>query len=169
MGVTIRPFEEGDLSAFAPVFRGIVEEGETYAYPEGLSDEEIRALWVDPAPGMTPGIAVVAIDDETGELLGSAKSGPNRPGRGAHVGTASFMVAPSAQGRGVGRRLGEWVLDWAGAQGFAAMQFNAVVETNEYAVRLWKSLGFGVIGVVPEAFESREHGRVGLLVMHRWL
>ena len=53
------------------------------------------------------------------------------------------MVAPSAQGRGVGRRLGEWVLDWAGAQGFAAMQFNAVVETNEYAVRLWKSLGFG--------------------------
>ena len=51
----------------------------------------------------------------------------------------------------------------------ARAQFNAVVETNEYAVRLWKSLGFGVIGVVPEAFESREHGRVGLLVMHRWL
>lgn len=165
MGVTIRPFAEADLPAFAAIFRGIVDEGETYAYPEGLTDDEVSALWVDTPPGIT----VVAVDDTTGELLGSAKAGPNRPGRGSHVGTASFMVAPATQGRGIGRQLGQWVIDWSVAQGFSAMQFNAVVETNEYAVRLWKSLGFGIIGTVPEAFDSREHGRVGLHVMHRWL
>jgi hypothetical protein len=33
-------------------------------------------------------------------------------------------------------------------------------------VRLWQSLGFEVIGTVPEAFDSREHGLVGLHVMY---
>jgi len=40
------------------------------------------------------------------EVLGSAKMGPNRPARGAHIATASFMVNPSGQGRGVGRACG---------------------------------------------------------------
>lgn len=165
MGVTIRPFEDSDLDAFPAIFHAIVSEGETYAYPEGASVEEIRDLWVERAPGIT----IVAVDDETGALLGSAKAGPNRPSRGSHVATASFMVDPATQGRGVGRQLGHWILDWATEQGYAAMQFNAVVETNEYAVRLWKSLGFRVIGTVPEAFDSRRFGFVGLHVMHRWL
>jgi ribosomal protein S18 acetylase RimI-like enzyme len=47
------------------------------------------------------------------------------------------------------------------------MQFNAVVETNAPAVALWRSLGFRVIGTVPEAFDSRTHGLVGLHVMWR--
>jgi GNAT superfamily N-acetyltransferase len=81
-------------------------------------------------------------------------------------GTASFMVAAAARGRGVGRRLGEHVVAWHREQGFAAIQFNAVVETNTVAVRLWQDLGFRIVGTVPGAFESRTHGRVGLHVMH---
>ena len=46
------------------------------------------------------------------------------------------------------------------------MQFNAVVETNTAAVRLWQSLGFEVVGTVPGAFRSATHGYVGLHVMH---
>ena len=49
------------------------------------------------------------------------------------------------------------------------MQFNAVVETNTAAVRLWRDLGFQVVGTVPEAFDSAAHGLVGLHVMHRYL
>lgn len=161
----IRPIEDPDWPAFVPVFRGIVDDGETYAYPDDLDDTAIRTLWDEPAPGVT----VVAVDDASGMLLGSAKSGPNRPGRGRHVATASFMVAPQARGRGVGRALGVWVLEWAAARGYAAMQFNAVVETNAGAVALWRDLGFDIVGTVPEAFTSRRHGRVGLHVMHRTL
>jgi GNAT superfamily N-acetyltransferase len=102
-------------------------------------------------------------------VLGSAKAGPNRPGRGAHVATASFMVDPAHAGRGVGRALGEHVVAWASAAGFRAMQFNAVVETNSAAVALWQSLGFRVLTTVPEAFDHAEHGLVGLHVMHRRL
>ena len=101
-----------------------------------------------------PGSTVVACEGE--EIVGSAKMGANRPGRGAHVATASFMVDPAHHGKGVGRLLGEYVVAWARSAGFRSMQFNAVVETNTGAVRLWKSLGFEVIGTVPEAFDDAE-------------
>jgi GNAT superfamily N-acetyltransferase len=116
-----------------------------------------------------PGLTVVLEEDLPGAgptVLGSARMGPNRPGRGDHVGTASFMVAPQARGRGVGRRLGEHVVQWHRDQGYAAIQFNAVVETNTAAVALWRSLGFVVVGTVPGAFRSATHGRVGLHVMY---
>jgi hypothetical protein len=44
-----------------------------------------------------------------------------------------------------------------------------IVEVNEPAVHLWKSLGFEVIGTVPEAFDHPDHGLVGLHVMYRRL
>jgi GNAT superfamily N-acetyltransferase len=114
-----------------------------------------------------PGTTAVAVED--GVVTGSAKAGPNRPGRGAHVATASFMVDPARSGRGVGRALGEHVLAWATAHGYRGMQFNAVVDTNVGAVRLWTSLGFDVVGTVPEAFDHPAHGLVGLHVMYRRL
>ena len=149
-----------DVPAFVPIFGAVVDDGETYAYPEGLAEEQVAELWLEPPPGRT----VVALEGAV--LLGSAKMGPNRPGRGAHVGTASFMVAEAARGKGVGRALAEEVLAWHRREGYAAIQFNAVVETNTAAVRLWQDLGFTIVGTVPEAFESRRHGRVGLHVMH---
>jgi ribosomal protein S18 acetylase RimI-like enzyme len=49
------------------------------------------------------------------------------------------------------------------------MQFNAVVETNAAAVRLWESLGFRILATVPEAFDHPTAGLVGLHLMHRAL
>lgn len=49
------------------------------------------------------------------------------------------------------------------------MQFNAVVESNHAAVRLWQDLGFDIIGTVPEAFEHPTLGRVDLHVMYQKL
>lgn len=168
--LVIRAMTEADWSAFFPVFRAIVNEGETYAYPPfDDRDTALASSWWFDAGSDGPSITVVAVDPPSGAILGSAKSGPNRPGRGAHVATASFMVAPTAQGRGVGRALGRWVLAWAAEQGYAAMQFNAVVQTNTAAVALWQELGFRIIGTVPAAFDSARHGRVGLHVMHREL
>ncbi|MGH8869706.1 MAG: GNAT family N-acetyltransferase [Actinomycetes bacterium] len=156
----IRVADDEDWPRIWPFFAEIVAAGETYAYPEGLTQETARPLWMEEPPGQT----VVAVRD--GVVLGSAKMGPNRPGRGAHVSTASFMVDPAYGGQGVGRALGLHAVAWARTAGYHSMQFNAVVETNAAAVALWRSLGFEVIGTVPEAFDHRVHGLVGLHVMH---
>jgi len=95
--------------------------------------------------------------------------GPNRPGRGAHVATASFLVDPAHQGKGAGRALGEYVLDWCRAEGCHGIRFNAVVECNHRAVRLWRSPGFETVGTVPEAFDHPDEGLVGLHVMYQRL
>ena len=67
------------------------------------------------------------------------------------------------------RALCEFAIDWATRQGYAAMQFNAVAESNVGAVRLYEDLGFTVIGTVPQAYDHARLGRVGLHVMHRFL
>ena len=57
----------------------------------------------------------------------------------------------------------------ARADGYRAMQFNAVVETNTRAVALWRSLGFDILATVPEAFDHRDKSLVGLHIMYRRL
>jgi len=161
--VHIRLAEDADWPLVWPFFADIIAAGETYAFPDGLTLETARPWWMEPPPGQT----VVAVTDGVdGTVLGSAKMGPNRPGRGAHVATASFMVDPASQGQGVGRALGSYAVEWARSAGYRGMQFNAVVETNTAAVALWKALGFEILGTVPEAFDHPREGLVGLHVMY---
>lgn len=148
----------GTWRALEPVLRA----GETYTYPADITEGDARAMW-------TTGARVLVAVDRGGAVLGTARYLPNHPGAGAHVANASFVVAPEAGGQGVGRALAHAVLDAARADGYRAMQFNAVVETNERAVRLWTSLGFAVLATVPAAFEHPRHGLVGLHIMHRTL
>ena len=124
----------------------------------------MRGYWLRGAPAR----AVVAVDDD-GSVIGTAEMGPRFGGPGSHVASAGFMVDPEHFGRGVGRALGEEVIAWAGAEGYRAIVFNAVVETNARAVRLWRSLGFEVLGTVPEGFHHPVDGYVGLHVMYRRL
>ena len=157
--VEIRDATPDDWPEIWPIFSEVVRAGETYAFDPAMTSDEARALWLEQPPGHT----VVALVD--GAVVGTAKMGPNRPARGSHVATASFMVDPTAQGRGVGRALGTYVVEQARAAGYRSMQFNAVVETNVAAVALWQALGFEILTTVPEAFDHPTHGLVGLHVM----
>jgi L-amino acid N-acyltransferase YncA len=162
--VAIRDARPEDWDAIWPFFHEIVAARETYAYDPDMDEAEGRRMWMIEPPGRT----VVATDSD-GTVLGTANMYANRPGPGSHVASASFMVDSRHAGRGTGRALGEHVIEWARENGFRAIQFNAVVETNAPAVALWRSLGFDVLTTVPEAFNHPEHGYVGLLIMHRFL
>ena len=155
----IRQATDADWPLIYPFYAAIMAEGKTYAFPEGQTLEEARPWWMEPPPGQT----VVAVSDDV--IVGSAKMGPNRPGRGSHVATASFLIDPARQGQGIGRALGDYVVGWCRSAGFASIQFNAVVETNAAAVHLWQSLGFAIIGTAPAAFNHPDHGLVGLHIM----
>lgn len=158
----VRDAAPEDWPAIRPFFREIVAAGETFPYPFDLTDVQARELWMLEAPKRTS----VAVDEADGTVLGSATMYANRGGNGAHVASASYMVDPRKSGRGVGRALVEDSLEWARAQGFRGMQFNAVVETNVYAVRLYQKLGFEIIGTLPEGFDHPTAGYVGLHIMY---
>lgn len=158
----IREAAADDWPRIWPFWHRIVAAGETYTWDPATSEEQARALW------MAPGKRVYVVEDETGAVVGSAYVTPNYGGPAARVANAGFMVDPDHAGRGVGRALADHVLATAKADGYRAMVFNAVVETNP-AVRLWTSLGFTVLGTVPDAYEHPRHGRVGLHIMYRAL
>jgi L-amino acid N-acyltransferase YncA len=158
--VVVRLFLDPDWERVFEIFSEVVREGETYAYPEDLTSDAARALWIEGPPTAN----FVALRD--GVILGTARFGPNRPGRGSHVSTASFMVSAEARGSGVGRALCEKVIAWAKDCGYDAMQFNAVVSTNLHAIELYRKLGFVTIGTVPRAFDHATQGRVGLDIMY---
>ncbi len=158
-GLDLRVATNADWPLIWPIFDETVGEGETYAFPMDLTEADARPWWMAEPPGRT------VVLERDGVILGTAKMGPNRPGHGDHIGTASFMVAAAARGQGIGRELAEYVVQWHRAAGYRGIQFNAVVETNTAAVRLWRSLGFEIVGTVPGAFRSPRHGYVGLHVM----
>ena len=144
------------------IVRSVCARGDTCVHPTDPDEAVARQLWLEPPPGL-----VVVAADASGQVVGSAKMGPNRMGPGRHVATASFMVAEDERSDGIGRMLGRFAIDWATAQGYRAMRFNAVVEANRPG--LWRSLGFRIVGTVPEAFLHPTEDYVGLHVMHRRL
>jgi len=156
----IRELADADWPQVWPIVREVIQARDTFTYDPAMTLAQAQAIWVEGPPG----VAVVAVQD--GQVLGTAKMGPNKPGPGSHVATASFMVAATARGKGVGTALCRYALDWARARGYAGMQFNAVVETNYSAVEIYRRLGFTIIGTVPGAFEHPARGRVGLHIMY---
>ena len=157
------PLGEQDWPAVYSMLRQAAAEERSFTFPTNLEETAARKLWLLNPPGITITAFV------QGDPAGSAKVGPNQMGPAAHIATASFLVDPRRRGEGVGRALALWSIEWARRQGYAAMQFNAVVETNCVAVALWRSLGFEVVGRIPEAFQLPTGERTALLVMHRLL
>jgi len=52
---------------------------------------------------------------------------------------------------------------------FRSMQFNLVVSSNGSAVRLWKQLGFHIVGTLPKAFNHPTLGYVDAHIMFKEL
>lgn len=158
----IREATAADWPQIWPFWHRIVAAADTYGWDPDTSEAEARALWMSPAK------RVYVAEDPGGNVVGSAYLTPNYGGPGARVANAGFMVDPDRGGQGIGRALAEHVLAEARAHGYRSMVFNAVVETNP-AVALWTSLGFTILGTVPQAYDHPVHGPVGLHIMYRAL
>lgn len=159
----IRPAAEADRDSIWKIFHAVVAPGDTYAIDPNISREAALAYWF--APGTHTYVAERAHESVLGTYILKANQG----GSGAHVANAGFMVAPDARGGGVGRAMAKHCLAEARRLGFCAMQFNFVVSTNESAIRLWKKLGFEIVGTLPSAFRHPTKGDVDVYVMYRSL
>lgn len=158
----IRPMIPADFDAVWPVLRDIARARETYALDPELDRAAGWALW-----GEAPRATFVAERD--GAILGSYYIKPNAAGPGDHVCNAGYIVAPAARGQGVAAALCAHSLAEAARMGFAAMQFNMVVASNQVAVRLWRRHGFLIVGTLPGAYRHATLGPVDCHVMYRAL
>jgi ribosomal protein S18 acetylase RimI-like enzyme len=159
----LRRFEPEDWPALWPILKATFASGDTYAYSPDSTEAEIRKAWIELAQ-----VAYVAVSDR-GELLGTYTLRPNQPGLGGHVCNCGYVVAESARGQGLAARLCEHSQAEARRLGYRAMQFNLVVATNTVAVRLWRKLGFAVVGTLPGAFKHAKLGFVDAHVMYKSL
>lgn len=159
----IRRYTDADWPAVLAMLRATFGTGDTYAYAPDSSDAEIHRVWIE-APKST----YVACGDD-GRVVGTYTLKVNQPGLGSHVCNCGYVVAPHAQRGGIASAMCRHSQDEARALGFRAMQFNLVVATNERAVRLWRHLGFAVVGTLPGAFRHAHLGYVDALVMYKAL
>lgn len=153
----IRRAKESDFPQMLPIFREVVEGGDTYDFEETASDQDAFEYWFG------KGVTSFVMEDE-GKILGFYKIIQNHRGRGSHVANASFMVASHARGKGIGRKMGEDCIRLAREMGFKAIQFNFVISTNEPAMKLWKSLGFKELCRLPGAFNHKKLGYVDAVI-----
>jgi ribosomal protein S18 acetylase RimI-like enzyme len=158
----IRPAAPADAAAIWAILEPVIRAGETFALDRDMAEADALRFWT--GPGMEAFVA-----EEDGVVLGTCYLRSNHAGGGGHVCNCGYMVSAAASGRGVARTLAEHSFEQARSRGYRAIQFNFVVSTNERAVRLWRAMGFAVVGRLPGAFEHPEFGLVDALVMYRML
>lgn len=160
---SIQRAEESDWAQIWRLLEPIFRSGETYAFSPEITEMEARRVWIE-----MPQATYVA-RDPLGAVIGTYYLKPNQPGSGSHVCNCGYAVSERARGQGVASSMCEHSQYEARRLGFRAMQFNLVVSTNEGAVRLWKKLGFDVVGTLPGAFRHPRGGFVDAFIMFKKL
>jgi ribosomal protein S18 acetylase RimI-like enzyme len=158
----IRKAYPTDEQALWEILEPIIRKGGTYVFSTQRTKSEMMEYWLNLDKE-------TYVAEENGLILGTCYIKPNQPDLGVHICNAGFMVSPTAWGKGIGRALGVFAIEEAKSQGYQAMQFNFVIKTNEVAVRLWKSLGFQIIGEIPSAYRHPELGEVSALILYKRL
>lgn len=160
--LSIRSAVEPDKPAIWQIIKAVIAGGDTYVFAPDASEDEMMAFWFTPDKHNY----VAELD---GEIVACFWLRANNPGLGKHIGNAAYMVSPRAHGKGIGKQIGVWSLDEARRLGFTAMQFNFVVKSNTYAVKLWQDIGFEIIGEIPDAMYHSKNGLTNAYIMYRRL
>jgi GNAT superfamily N-acetyltransferase len=160
--IQIRRSNSTDANAIWEILKAIIQEGDSFVYPTGSTKYEILEHWFSRNKH-----TYTALLD--GKIVGTFFIQDNQPGLGSHIANAGYATSPNLYGQGIGKEMGIFSLNEARRLGYKAMQFNIVVKTNERAVKLWQSIGFKIIGEIPEAFQHRTLGLVNAYIMYQKL
>ena len=159
MDVIVRAYMEEDLPRMREIWNEIVDEGIAFPQEEPLTEQGAREFF----RGQT--YTGVAVERETGEVLGLYILHPNNVGRCGHICNASYAVHRDMRGHKIGEALVRHCLQKAKELGFKILQFNAVVASNTPALNLYKKLGFVRLGTIPGGFFMKD-GHYEDIVVH---
>lgn len=149
MAMRTRTWQAADLPAMLEIWNEVVREGNAFPQMEELDAESGAKFFGEQS------LCRVA-EDDNGEICGLYILHPNNIGRCGHIANASYAIAKNARGRGIGHLLVEDSLKQAKTLGFRILQFNAVVKSNERALRLYEKLGFKPLGAIPGGFLRKD-------------
>lgn len=150
MEIRIRAFEEADTREAVEIWNRVVEDGEAFPQLELLTEETGKQFFEEQS------YTGIAYDAENGEIAGLYILHPNNVGRCGHICNASYAVRADLRGQHIGEKLVEHCMAKGKELGFRILQFNAVVRSNTYALRLYEKLGFVQLGIIPGGFLMKD-------------
>lgn len=150
MKIKVRKYTIQDTLAAIEIWNQVVEDGVAFPQEEMLNEETGREFFKEQS------YTGIAYDEESGEIAGLYILHPNNVGRCGHICNASYAVRRDVRGCHIGEKLVTHCLETAKTLGFKILQFNAVVRSNTYALRLYKKLGFVQLGIIPGGFRMKD-------------
>lgn len=150
MEIRIRAFEEADTREAVEIWNRVVEDGEAFPQLELLTEETGKQFFEEQS------YTGIAYDAENGEIAGLYILHPNNVGRCGHICNASYAVRADLRGQHIGEKFVEHCMAKGKELGFRILQFNAVVRSNTYALRLYEKLGFVQLGIIPGGFLMKD-------------
>ena len=154
MSILVRPSSESDLEAVTAIYAHAVKHG-TASFELDPPD---RAEMARRRAAILDGGYPYLVAEQDGAILGYAYAGAYRT-RPAYRSTVedSIYVAPSVQGRGVGRLLLTALIEACEARDFRLMVAVIGDEDSKGSIGLHRSLGFEPVGILKGI--GYKHGR----------
>lgn len=159
MNIRIKKYEKTDIKEATEIWNEVVEEGVAFPQTEQLTQESGHAFFEEQS------YTGIAYDEETGKIMGLYILHPNNIGRCGHICNASYAVRADVRGCHIGELLVRHCLAKGKELGFRILQFNAVVRSNTYALRLYEKLGFVRLGTIPGGFLMKD-GHYEDIILH---
>lgn len=150
MGIIARKFTPEDIESAIDIWNEIVEDGIAFPQTEQLDKQGGLAFFLSQSH------TGVAFEEDTGKMVGLYILHPNNVGRCGHICNTSYAVKGNERGKRIGEILVKDSMEQGKKLGFRILQFNAVVSTNEPALRLYKKLGFSQLGIIPGGFLMKD-------------
>ncbi len=157
--VKIKKYEKTDVKGAIMIWNKVVEDGTAFPQTESLTEESGHDFFEEQS------FTGLAYDEISGKILGLYILHPNNIGRCGHICNASYAVRADARGQHIGEYLVKHSMEKGKELGFRILQFNAVVSSNTYALKLYKKLGFVQLGVIPGGFLTK-NGKYEDIIPH---
>ena len=150
MTIQIREYEKTDVNEAVKIWNQVVEDGEAFPQMEFLTEKSGDEFFREQS------FTGIAYDEETGETAGLYILHPNHIGRCGRICNASYAVQTGMSGHPIGENLAIHRMRKGAELVFRIREFNAVVASNRYALRLYEKLGFVRLGTIPGGFLMKD-------------
>lgn len=161
MDIIVREYNEDDLAAMLEIWNEVVEKGIAFPQKDLLTIKSARSFF---AQQDFSGVAT-----EQDRVVGLYILHPNNVGRCAHIANASYGVKASERGKQIGEKLVKHSLVQGKSLGFRILQFNAVVATNNFAIKLYNKLGFNKVGAITGGFLMQDGHYEDIVIFYKKL